>query len=73
MTNQPANGEMRDDRLFRLTSSSSSSKVAVMPKSNTCKRCGYEWESKLGRGGKPKSCPRCKSYDWQKEKSNGTK
>jgi len=28
-----------------------------------CKRCGYEWESKLKV---PKACPRCKRYDWNK-------
>jgi NAD-dependent SIR2 family protein deacetylase len=39
-----------------------------------CKRCGHEWESKLGRMFKskkpriPKSCPKCKSYSWDKEK-----
>ena len=27
----------------------------------TCQRCGYEWES---RAKNPKSCPMCKSYQW---------
>ena len=32
-----------------------------------CKRpaCRYEWESKTNQ--KPKACPQCKSYDWDKE------
>ena len=31
-----------------------------------CKRpiCGYEWQSRVE---KPKVCPRCKSYDWDKD------
>ena len=33
-----------------------------------CKRCDYEWESLLER---PKTCPRCKSYYWDKEKQTG--
>ncbi len=32
---------------------------------NKCKRCEYEWTSELER---PKTCPRCKSYYWDKEK-----
>ncbi|MBU0894948.1 MAG: hypothetical protein KKB88_05895 [Nanoarchaeota archaeon] len=28
---------------------------------NKCKKCGYEWESKIDN---PVSCPRCKRYDW---------
>ena len=31
-----------------------------------CKRCGYEWSSELER---PKTCPKCKSYFWDKEKN----
>ena len=31
---------------------------------NKCKRCGYEWDSRIEN---PKSCPRCKRYDWDKE------
>lgn len=27
-----------------------------------CKQCGYEWVSRLDE--RPKSCPRCKRYDW---------
>ena len=30
-----------------------------------CKLCKYEWESKVED---PKQCPRCKRYDWNKEK-----
>ena len=33
--------------------------------SNKCERCSYEW---VGRKKEPKVCPRCKSYDWRKEK-----
>jgi len=32
-----------------------------------CKKCKYEWESifyGLNSKKKPKSCPRCKRYDW---------
>lgn len=28
---------------------------------NTCKRCGYSWNSKIE---KPKQCPMCKSMKW---------
>ncbi len=31
-----------------------------------CKKCQYEWPSKLER---PKACPKCKRYDWDKEDS----
>ena len=30
-----------------------------------CVKCGYEW---IAKADKPKSCPRCKRYDWDKEK-----
>ena len=30
-----------------------------------CKVCGYHWES---RKDKPKACPACKRYDWNREK-----
>ncbi len=30
-----------------------------------CKRCFYEWKSKLE---KPISCPKCKRYDWDEDK-----
>jgi len=30
-----------------------------------CKKCGYSWESRINN---PKVCPRCKSYNWNKEK-----
>lgn len=30
-----------------------------------CKKCGHSWNS---RTNKPVSCPRCKSYDWNKTK-----
>ncbi len=30
-----------------------------------CKKCLYEWKSNLER---PKSCPNCKRYDWDKER-----
>ena len=30
-----------------------------------CKRCGYEWKSKMEE---PKCCPKCKRYDWNKTK-----
>jgi len=36
-----------------------------------CLKCGYEWE---GKKEKPKSCPKCKRYDWNKEDApNGPK
>jgi len=31
-----------------------------------CLLCGYEWESR--KSTKPKQCPRCKRYDWDKIK-----
>ena len=27
-----------------------------------CQRCGYEWRPRIE--GRPKCCPRCKSYTW---------
>jgi len=30
-----------------------------------CKRCGYKWESRVKD---PKVCPRCKRYDFDKDK-----
>jgi len=35
-----------------------------------CLRCNYEWDSKLK---KPKTCPRCKSYFWDKIRINDEK
>ena len=35
---------------------------------HNCKRCKYEWESVMER---PKTCPRCKSYYWDKKKKEG--
>jgi len=33
-----------------------------------CKQCGHQWEPKKRVGATtPKSCPRCKRYDWQDE------
>lgn len=32
-------------------------------KKHQCKRCEYAWESNLEE---PKTCPRCKSYYWNK-------
>jgi len=38
---------------------------------NKCKLCGHEWDS---RKENPKSCPRCKRYDWRsKEKTKKVK
>ena len=34
---------------------------------NKCKLCGYEWES---RTDKPKQCPKCKRYDWDKDRKS---
>jgi len=31
-----------------------------------CKRCGHKWESATDR--RPKACPACKSYRWDKAK-----
>ena len=28
-----------------------------------CQRCEYEW---IARADKPKSCPSCKQYEWEK-------
>ena len=30
-----------------------------------CKRCGYEWKSRVAE---PKECPRCKRRDWDEER-----
>ena len=31
----------------------------------TCQRCGYEWTPIVAN---PKSCPECKSREWEKPK-----
>jgi len=31
-----------------------------------CLRCSHEWVGRKAE--KPKSCPRCRSYAWEKEK-----
>jgi hypothetical protein len=41
---------------------------------NKCKICGHEWESRTQlMGDKPRplplSCPKCKRYDWEREKN----
>jgi predicted Zn-ribbon and HTH transcriptional regulator len=28
---------------------------------NICKKCGYEWQSRVEI---PKQCPKCKRYGW---------
>lgn len=33
-----------------------------------CKRCGHDWTP---RSESPVSCPRCKSYEWDREKRHG--
>lgn len=30
-----------------------------------CKKCGFDWDSVVDS---PRACPRCKSYDWRKER-----
>lgn len=35
------------------------------PDMKKCNRCGYEWLAKAIR---PKSCPSCKSYEWNEPK-----
>jgi len=30
-----------------------------------CSKCGYTWTPRIK--GVPKSCPRCKRYDWRKK------
>ena len=37
-----------------------------MNKTFDCKRCGYSWSSRIDS--KPKACPRCKNYCWDKDK-----
>jgi predicted Zn-ribbon and HTH transcriptional regulator len=32
-----------------------------------CKLCGHTW---LARVEKPKACPRCKRFDWEKKVNN---
>ena len=36
-------------------------------KSNTCRFCSHDWFS---RKKKPKACPRCKRYDWDKKQKD---
>ncbi len=34
-----------------------------------CLKCGFEW---IPRVEDPLQCPKCKRYDWNKEKKNDT-
>lgn len=36
-----------------------------------CKKCGHVWTPRTNR--KPKACPACKRYDWEKEEKKGKK
>jgi len=36
-----------------------------MSSTKICKRCGYSWDARIEE---PVACPRCKSYDWDKER-----
>lgn len=31
---------------------------------NVCKKCKHKWQSRVK---KPRSCPNCKRYDWDKK------
>lgn len=33
-----------------------------------CAKCGYEWVPRVKR---PVKCPRCQTFDWDKESSKG--
>jgi len=33
---------------------------------NKCNQCKHEWKSRIEK--KPKACPACKRYDWNKKK-----
>jgi predicted Zn-ribbon and HTH transcriptional regulator len=48
-----------------LTEYEEDDKYYGIMKKNKCKRCGYEWKSMVK---KPKSCPKCKSYFWDRER-----
>ena len=37
-----------------------------MKKQFVCKLCGHQWKSR--KDDIPLACPRCKRYDWDKEK-----
>ena len=37
---------------------------------NKCEKCEYEW---IPRMKDPKTCPRCKSYDWKEKKEDEEK
>jgi predicted Zn-ribbon and HTH transcriptional regulator len=34
-----------------------------------CKRCGWQWVTRLPDGEEPRVCSRCKSYKWKSEKT----
>ena len=34
-----------------------------------CKLCYHQWKSR--KDDKPKACPRCKRYDWDKKQGEG--
>lgn len=40
--------------------------INKMTRNHKCLRCDYKWSSELER---PKTCPRCKSYYWDKARS----
>ena len=39
--------------------------IMIITMKKQCKKCGYEWESRIDN---PKSCPYCKQYDWNKQR-----
>ena len=44
--------------------------MIIMKQINICKKCGYEWKSKVIN---PKSCPSCKQYKWKVENKDELK
>ena len=41
-----------------------------MSNKRKCKMCGWEWTIRKAK--EPAACPACKSYKWNKGKSNAT-
>ena len=40
--------------------------TAKVHKAHTCQRCGHTWTQMARLKGRlPKTCPRCKNYEWQ--------
>ena len=55
----------RPSRVWDVTAMTSATKKTY---ACDCQQCGHKWAARKAR---PKSCPKCKRYDWQAKASTG--